>query len=352
MAPLPKRKAKTAPAAVLQRPRRAGVGKLLLDPLREKPWDTLGRLGALIAALGTVVTGLGFVTLRAREALLGLSTSLSYPKQEWLVVGFDVVGALLSRGLAVLVSDHYVLKVSGLALLLLVLLDFMLITRPSRLALSLGILALSTVLLVGGSGFYQIALTANSLTDAGPSQGLGCGERLSANLADRAAFETCSWLVNDSLRNSRLCKDLGGILGWLLAACILGAVAGARTSVPNQSLSRLRWLLVGAHVLVGLLLLYNLPRAYAFGTWGLRYPQVWIQEKCDAALSQVTAVGNCWAFDVSAGAEQKVIFLRGSHCPEGRDGSFVYLGTADTKGSECLIPLSSPPRVITNGPNP
>ena len=51
--------------------------------------------------------------------------------------------------------------------------------------------------------------------------------------------------------------------------------------------------------------------------------------------------------DVSAGAESKVVFLQGAGCPDGRDGSFFRPG-----GGECLITLSSPPRVIAHGPNP
>jgi hypothetical protein len=322
------------------------------SPTRWSPnLETIGRGGALGAALGAAVSGLGFVTLRAREALLGLPRDLTYPKQEWLVTGFGALGALPWRALSVLVSDHPVLKGSAWALLLL--LGFTFAARSARRpALLLGAVALSAVLLVAGVAFYRIALAANSLPDADPSRGFGCGERLSANLADRAAFETCSWLVNDTPRNDGLRKDLGGLLGWLLATCLLGAVAGARMRVASPRLSWLRWTLVGAHMLLGLLLLYDLPRTHAFGTWGLRYPQVRIHEKCDPTLAKATVVGSCWAFDVSAGAEKRAVFLRGSGCPEGRDGSYLLFGIADINGSECLIPLPSPPRVIAHGPNP
>jgi hypothetical protein len=282
------------------------------------------------------VTGLGFVTLRAREELLDLSPGLSYPKQEWLFTGFNVLGALLWRGLSVLVSDQPVLRWSAWALLLLVL-GLPLAARSSRRpALLLAVLALSTLLLFVGIGLYRTAFH--------------CGAALSANIADRVAFETCSWLENDSPLNEARRSDLGGLLGWLLAPCLTAAVVGARAPVAGRRRSRLRWVLTGAHVLLGLLLLSELPRAHAFGTWGLRYPQVRIQEKCDAALAQATAVGSCWAFDVSAGAEKRAVFLRGSGCPEGRDGTFLPLGSAETDGSECLAVLKSPPRVIIHGP--
>lgn len=317
--------------------------------LHDRPLAALVGLGALAAALGAAATGLGFVTLRAREALLGLSPGLTYPKQQGLVTGLGAVGSLLWRGLSVLVSEHPVLQAGGWSLLFL-LLALKAAARPARRpALVVGVLALSTVLLTLGGAFYRIALAADTRPEAGPSTGFGCGARLSANLADRAAFETCSWLVNDTPRNDGLRKDLGGLLGWLLAACLAGAVAGARLPLASRRLSGLRWLLVGAHGLLGLLLLYDLPRAHAFGTWGLCYPQVRIHEDCDPALAQATATGNCWAFDVSAGAEKKAVFFRGSGCPKGRDGSFLLLGTAD---SECLVPLSSLPRGITHGPNP
>ena len=336
------RKAKTPPASAPQNPRRQGPGSELQSLIREKPLETLGKLGVLGTALGATISGLGFVTLRAREALLGLSPGLPYPKQEWLVTGFDALGSLLVRGLSVLVSDHSVLKGSAWVLLLL-LVGLVLAARSKRrTALLLGVLGASALLLVAGSSFYRIALSATSFPAAGPSRGYHCGDKLSANLADQAAFETCSWLVNDTPRNNERRNDLAGLLGWLLAACLIAVVAGVRASIRSRGLSRLRWTLVGVHALLGLLLLYDLPRAHAFATWGLRYPQVRIQEKCDAALAQATAQGNCWAFDVSANAEKKVVFVQGSGCPEGRDG-FVPM-----VNGECLNPLPSPPRVIAH----
>jgi hypothetical protein len=312
--------------------------------------ETLLGLGGLGTVLGTGVAGLGFVILRAREALLGLSPGLSYPKQEWLFTGFHSLGALLWRGLSVLASDHPVLKWSAWTLLLLVVSIVLAARAKRRLAVLLGALALSTLLLAVGIAFYRVALAAN----ADPSQGLNCGEKLSANLADRAAFETCSWLMNDTPRNDGRRSDIGGLLGWLLAACCTAAVVGARASITGRWFSRARWTLVFAHVILALLVLAELPRAHAFATWGLRYPQVRLQEKenCDPEVARATAAGSCWAFDVSAGAEKRAVFLRGSGCPEGRDGTFLHLGTADTDGSECFATLSSPPRVITYGPNP
>jgi len=182
--------------------------------------------------------------------------------------------------------------------------------------------------------------------------GLSGFARLGANLADRAAFETCSWLVNDTPRNDSLRNDLGGLRGWLLAACltaITAALAAARMPVTGRRLSWLRWTLCGAHALLALLLLRDLPRAHAFASWGLRYPQVRLREACDPALARATAAGSCWAFDVSAGAVKKVVFLQGSGCPEGRGGSFLQLGRSGNDGSECLVTLSSPARVIADG---
>jgi hypothetical protein len=351
------RKVKTSPAP---RPSRLpGAGPKLLSLFQEKPLETLGQIGALGATLGAFVSGLGFLVLRAREGLLGLSPGLSYPKQEWLVTGFDALGALLWRGLSVLVSAYPVLQWSAWALLLLVAI-LVLSARSRRPALLLGALALSILLLFAGSSFYRSALAANSPPDAGPSRGFHCGERLSPNLADRAAFETCSWLVNDTPRNDSLRNDLGGLLGWLLAACLtavtasmpaMPAMAAARDRLAGRRLSSVLWVLCGAHALLALLLVRDLPRAHAFGTWGLRYPQVRVRETCDPVLARATAVGSCWAFDVSAGAARKVVFLQGSGCPEGRDGSFLHLGGGGSDGSECLVTLSSSPRVIADGPS-
>jgi hypothetical protein len=339
---LRRRKAKVPLATAARSPRRAGLGAKLLDLLKKKPLEMLG-LGALGPALGAAIGGLGFVTLRAREALLG-SPGLTYPKQEWLLTGFDVLGAILSRGLSVLASDHHVLQRSAWALLLLFLGVTLTARSKRRPALLLGALAVSTLLLAVGSGFYRIALRATSSPDEGPSRGFACGKELSANLADRAAFETCSWLVNDTPRNDGRRSDLAGLLGWLLAVCLSAVVAGSGAAVAGRRLSRLRWALVGAHTLLGSLLLYELPRAHAFGTWGLRYPQVRIDTACDPILADAMGAGTCWAFDVSAGAETKEVFFQGSGC-QGRDGTFR------SEKSECLLTLSTPPRVIAHGPN-
>lgn len=335
-------KAKKAPAPASRPLGRSGFGAKILSLLREKPLETLGTLGGL-AALGTALSaaigGLGFVALRAREALLG-SPSLSYPKQEWLVTGFDALGALFWRGLSVLASDHPVLQRSAWALSLLLLGIVLAAKWKRRPALFLGVFTVSTLLLVVGINFYRFALAATSSPYKGPSRGFDCGERLSANLADSAAFETCSWLMNNAPRNDRRRSDLGGLLGWLLAVCLVAVVAGIRAPVASRRLSRLRWVLVSVHAILGLLLLHDLPRAHAFGTWGLRYPQVQIAGKCDAALAQTTVAGTCRAFDVSAEAEKKMVFLQGPGCPAGSQGAFAPFE------NDCLITLSSPPEVI------
>jgi hypothetical protein len=325
----------------------AALGASLRSLLTE---ETLKTLVALGAAVGAAVSGLGFVSLRTREALLGLSPGLTYPTQEWLATGCDTLGSLVWRGASVLVSDHPVLQRSAWALFL-VLLGVVLAARSRRRpALLVGALAVSALLLVAGSGFYRVALAASSSPAEGPSRGFLCAQRVSRNLADRAAFETCSWLVNDGAVNEGRRRDLDGLLAWLLAACLAAAVAGSRAPLASRRLSRLRRGLVGVHALLALLLLYDLPRAHAVGTWGLRYPLVQIQPRqgCDLALAQATLAGSCWAFDVSANAETPALFLRGGGCPARGDGRFVRLGKA---GAECLIALSSP-RVIVNGPTP
>src|SRR5262249_62033941 len=107
----------------------------------------------------------------------------------------------------------------------------------------------------------------------------------------------------------------------VVAACLTAVLTGALASIKSRRLSGLRWALVGAHGLLGLLLLSDLPRAHAFAKWGLRYPQVRIQEDCDKPLAQAidNEKGNCLAFDVSADAEKKVIYVQGPGCPPGRD---------------------------------
>jgi hypothetical protein len=320
----------------------------LLSLLREKPIETLSGLGLSGGALGAMVGGLGLLSLRAREELLGLTPPLTYSKPVWLFTGFDALSSLLWRGLSVLASEYPILLRSAWGLLLLIL--AMAVAARTRAGAKLlpPVLGLSAVLPLVGTAFYRTAL-APSTSNTGPSRGLGCSAPTSS-LEDRAAFETCSWLLNDSPQNDARRSDLNGLLGWLLAACVVAILVGARLPLGSQGLSGLRWLLVAVHVLLALLIAGELPRAYAFGRWGLRYPQVVVRDKCDKEVASAIKTHRCWAFDVSAEAERKVVFLTGAGCPTLSDAGagFLYLGT---EGRECLESLSLPRRVIANGPD-
>ena len=151
--------------------RRRGSGARLFALLHDKPTETIAACGLLVASLGAVITGLGFVTLRAREALLGLSRGLTYPKQEWLLTGLDTVSSLLWRGVSVLLtSDHPVLKGSAWALAALLVAVILSARSHRRPAILLAALGLSACVLAVGSGFYRFALDATASPEEGASR--------------------------------------------------------------------------------------------------------------------------------------------------------------------------------------
>ncbi|MCP4534179.1 MAG: hypothetical protein GY831_23515, partial [Delftia sp.] len=154
-----------------------------------------------------------------------------------------------------------------------------------------------------------------------------CGLVLSGNLADQIAFETCSWLENDSRTNDQRRENLAGLLLWFVAAATLGGVLAWRTCRT----SRAGWLLPGMFGLLVLFLLGRLPLAHAYATWGLKYPRV-IQVttiKTGGASDLATAIdaNQCCAYDVSAGAAATALFVIGSGCPAPtHQGSLINLG--------------------------
>lgn len=285
----------------------------------------MGAVGGLIAAFGF----LGLYTLHAREALLGFpDLKLQYPTAEWGFVMVDSLVALGGWASGAFFAPHSVLQGSAFALLglcgALHLAHRRLVGR-----LRLGVLAAALLVLGAGGLCYLAALRA---VDRAPSR---CGSSPSPRLADRIAFETCSWVVNDSPRNEERRQGLGGLLGWLGAGCGLAAFLGWRTTSLSGRWLPVRRGLTGVAFFLGAFLLLQLPSTYALGAWGLRYPRVQVRESCDALLSQAVRSGQCCAFDISAGAERKVLLLRGRGCPAGEGA--LPLGTKETDGSECLV---------------
>lgn len=308
----------------------------LLHLLRRKPSVLLAGLLTLAAAAALALGALGHAALAEREWLLGLGgEGLSYPAPRLLLTGADAVWQLPWRTLPALFSSHSVLRGSALALAL-ALPGLAAAGRARRSAVLLGLLVVTAVALGFGALFYTLAVRAANGDGGSPGQPPGCGEA-SGNLGRDIPFETCSWLTNGDARNFERRQSLAGLLGWQLAACLAAVWAGAQARGLGPAASRLRWGLVAAHGLVGLFLLRSLPLAHAYAEWGLRYRSVQVragESGCDSAVARAIASQDCCAYDVSAGAGQEVLLLRGRCAAAPGSVSPAALGPG---GPGCLV---------------
>lgn len=320
----------------------------LLDWARQKPVEAIAATGALLLVLGAGLGILGLVTERAREGLIGLPP-LSYSKSDLVLTGVQSLWSLPWRAVASLAAPHPVLRGCAIACLLLaatLLAGAWFLRRGRRGTLALTTLAFSASLLLGGAWLYSAAVHTG-LKTPGPGRGLACEEQLSLRWDVSAAFETCSWLVNDNPRNDERRQGLGGVLGLLLLAAGGGAWMGARSQGLGPRVSWARWGLVAVHAALALFFLRLVPAAHAYSTWGVRYPPVTVRTDlpgCDPALGQALAAGSCCAFNVSEDAtEGTVLLLWGSGCPGG--AGFKAPQDVEAIGKGCLSQALTPQTV-------
>ena len=302
---------------------REGLGRMW----REKPLETAGVVGSLLVGIPTVLAALGYLTLRAREFLIGLDEPLDYPKPLWIANGADALWSLPRRGLLALSAEYPTVRFSAWALLLL-LLTFLGVRflRWRHNTVRLTLLSLAAVLLLYGGQFYAVAIRSKP----------PCSELTSP--AETAAFETCSWLANRGERNTQRRQDLAGLLAWFLAAGGVAAWIAARSPrIAHPWAGRLRWTLLAWHLgLLVFLFLPLLPRAYAVAEWGAQYPAVKLRRgdpACKPDLAEALAQPGCCAVDISAGADDKYLYVLGLGC---RQHGIVPLKTPSTNGSECI----------------
>ena len=310
-----------------------------LDWARQKPVEAAAAAGALIVVLGLGLGILGLVTERAREGLIGLPP-LSYSKSDLVLTGVQSLWALPWRAAASLAAPHPVLRgcaIAGLLLATALLAGAGFPRRGRRETLALTTLAISASVLIAGAWLYSAAVHTG-LKTPGPGRGLACEEQLSLRWDMSAAFETCTWLVNDNPRNDERRQGLGGVLGFLLLAAGGGAWMGARSKGLGPRMSWARWGLVAIHAALALFFLRLVPAAHAYSTWGLRYPPVTVRTDlpgCDQALGQALAAGSCCAYNVSEdAAEGTVLLLWGSGCPGG--AGFKSPQDVEAIGKGCL----------------
>ena len=195
-----------------------GTGRSRRPPPPVRSWVALG------AGLGL----LGLVSERAREGLIGLPP-LSYSKSDLVLTGVQSLWSLPWRAAASLAAPHPVLRGCAFAgLLLAAALLAGASFRGGGGEGALAALAFSAGALLFGAWLYSAAIHTG-LETPGPGRGLACEEQLSRRWDVSAAFETCTWLVNDNPRNDERRQGLGGVLGFLLLAAGGGAWMGARS---------------------------------------------------------------------------------------------------------------------------
>jgi hypothetical protein len=316
-----------------------------LDWARQKPVEAIAAAGALLLILGVGLGLLGLVTERAREGLIGLPP-LSYSKSDLVLTGAQSLGSLPWRAMASLAAPHPVLRWSAFAGLLLTVALLAGGWFPRRRRVALTTLAVSAGALSMAAWLYSAAVHTG-LETPGPGRGLACEEQLSRRWDVSAAFETCTWLINDNPRNEGRRQGLAGVLGFLLLAAGGGAWMGARSRGLGPRASWVRWGLVGVHGALALFFLQLVPAAHAYSTWGVRYPPVTVRTDlpgCDPALGQALASGSCCAFNVSEDAtEGTVLLLWGSGCPGG--AGFKTPQDVDAIGKGCLSQALTPQTV-------
>lgn len=313
-----------------------------LDWARQKPVEATAAAGALVLALGVGLGLLGLVTERAREGLIGLRP-LSYSTSDLLLTGVQALWSLPWKAVASLAAPHPMLRWSAFAGLLLAAALAWLPRRGRRETLALTALAFSAGALLFGAWLYSAAVHTG-LETPGPGRGLACEEQLSRRWDLSAAFETCTWLINDNPRNEGRRQGLGGLLGFLLLAAGAGAWMGARRRDLGPRASWARWGLVAIHGGLVLFFLRLVPAAHAYSTWGVSYPPVTVRTDlpgCDPALGQALATGSCCAFNVSGDAtEGTVLLLWGSGCPGG--AGFKTPQDVQAIGKGCLSQALTP----------
>jgi hypothetical protein len=330
-------------------PSPAPKGPSWLAWARQRPVEALTAASVLVTALGTGLGVLGLVTERAREGLIGLPP-LSYASSDLLLTGAQSLWSLPWRAAAALAAPHPVLQGSAFAVLLLALALLAGGLYPRRSPLALAALGGSAGALLFGAWLFAAAVHSGLNTPA-PGYGLSCEGQLDGRWDVSAAFETCTWLTNDTEINDKRRQGLDGVLGLLLLAAGGAAWMGARIRGLGRRASWARWSLVAVNAALALFFLRLVPAAYAYSNWGVRYRSVAVRNDlpgCDQALAQTLKVGSCCAFDVSENATGgAVLLLWGSGCPGGT--GFMSAKDVEAIGKGCLQ-LAKPQTINSSCP--
>lgn len=272
-------------------------------------------LALAFGGLSTLVYGLGLFSLRSRETLLGLTSSLKYPHEEAVLTGLHVLWRLPWDALAGLTSKNPWLLAGAWGSLALCLLATAVVRRAPRRWRRLRWVAFVVVGLavLFTHRFHFAALFPPHKQDAVVYPSFD--PELSGDPIAEPAFESVSWLINETEVNAHHRAALNGLGAWLLTVSGFWVWVALR---QRDLSTRQRWGVVVVFVVLGLSIGSTAPRGYAVTIWGVSYPTVAVEikDECRSALAKAIASGDCCAYDISTKGEPVTTLLRGT-CPEG-----------------------------------
>jgi hypothetical protein len=272
------------------------------------------KLAAASLLLGGGLYALGTFTMRARELLIRVP-ALRYPREELVQLGTEVLLDLPGDALAALGAPEASLSVlAWLAVFVIAGIAYGSARCGFRqLLASRVVLGIAACGLLVGLRLYDAAIFPRFGEELQSSSGRLCRDTLSepAPWTESIAFETCSWIANPGERNAARRQGLAGLLGWGLAVLVSCLFAARKfETTPN---GRRVWFAVFASLGLGFVRL--LPAAHAVARWGHEYPAIGVDGVSKLASSVDRGV--CCVFDISAGAIDRSLLLRGSGCPDG-----------------------------------
>ncbi len=293
-------------------------------------WKRLAATVALLAALPVLLGVLGLQAHRSRETMLRLTKSLDYSIPTLVGTGTEAAVSFAINGLAAPLSSRPEVRTSAWALLALTGICLAALRWHGKRMWVVDVaLVLALVVLWVGIHLYTFALRARHGNEEPNHTQALCssyflGER--ATLTEQIVVESCSWLSHPTGSNGPWRQSLSGLVVLFLLANGTVLMGGVRLGRLQGRRRNVRRLLLGAHVVVLLFVLRQVPLAHAYERWGLDYP-----------VDRVET--GCCRFDVSEGARVPAFVLWGPSCPKRtftQDGEQpAVVGARRTVSADC-----------------
>ncbi len=311
-----------------------------------KQWLPIVLAGAPV--LSTLLYFTGLQAHRAREAILDFGP-LDYAETYLIYEGFLAFSSLLSSGLVALGARVTVLQICALVLFLLTLLAGAACAYAKRLPKTVMVLLLVVgLVLFRGADYYQAAVyAANPGQPFSEQANAWTVPRRTGNRIDDIAFETHSWLTNPDPVHDQDRWDVAGLLFWFLAANALAITALYRMRPEGRTLW-VRHALSAGFVVLFMILIQKLPRAYAFANWGLTYRVASIDETFlqqlpqDKMIAEGLKQGALRIFDISEGGSPPTFWIQGGSFGQGESLQLSPKSVGGlSKGPRVVIPTVS-----------